>query len=118
MNLTTGEAMEFPVYQLSLDRLLADLDYALNHGQTVLREETACEDRSSCLLITMTDGNIARRTWINVETGQQVKMRTSQQMPDGTENILFTQTFLPVERVKVPPQAVLDVFSKVLLPAP
>jgi hypothetical protein len=66
----------------------------------------------------MTDGNIARRTWINAETGQQVKMQTSQQMPDGTENILFTQTFLPAERVDAPPQDVLDVFSKVLFPTP
>jgi hypothetical protein len=39
-------------------------------------------------------------------------------MPGGAENTLFTQTFLPVERVESPPQAVLDVFSKVLLPAP
>ncbi|MDO9299934.1 MAG: hypothetical protein Q7T89_01060 [Anaerolineales bacterium] len=118
INLTTGEAMEFPTYRLSLDRILADLGYALNHGQSVLREETACEDGSPCLLITMTDGNIARRTWINLETGQQVKMQTSQQMPGGAENTLFTQTFLPVERVESPPQDVLDVFSKVLLPTP
>ncbi len=118
MNLTTGEAGEFPTYRLSLNWFLADLDYALNHGQSVLREETACEDGSPCLLLTMTDGNIARRVWINLETGQQIKMQTSQPMPDGTENILFTQTFLSVERVEVPPQAVLDVFSKVLLPTP
>jgi len=118
MNLTTGEAGEYSTYRLSLDWLLPDLDYVLNHGQTVLREEIACADGSPCLLITMTDGNIARRTWINVETGQQVKMQTSQQMPDGTENILYAQTFLPAERVDAPPQNVLDVFSKVLLPTP
>jgi hypothetical protein len=66
----------------------------------------------------MTDGDTARRTWINVETGQQVKMQTSQQMPDGTENILYTQTFQSVEQAKAPPQDVLDVFSRVLIPAP
>jgi WD40 repeat protein len=118
MNLTTGEAGEFPAYRLSLDWILADLDYALNHGQTVSREETTCEDGSSCLLIAITNGDIARRTWINVETGQQVKMQTSQQRPDGTEKILFTQIFLSVERVVSPPQDILDVFSKVLLPTP
>ncbi len=118
INLTTAEAMEFPTYRLSLDWFLADLDYALNYGQTVLREETTCEDGSPCLLITLTDGNIARRTWIHVETGQQVKIQTSQQMPDGSEKILFTQTFLSVERVKVPPQDVLDVFSTVLFSTP
>jgi hypothetical protein len=69
-------------------------------------------------LIAITNGDIARRTWINVETGQQVKMQTSQQRPDGTEKILFTQIFLSVERVVSPPQDILDVFSKVLLPTP
>ena len=118
MNLTTGEALEFPMYRLSLDWILQDLNYALNHSQTVSREETTFEDDSPCLLITMSDGNIARRVWVNTETGQQVKLQTSQQFPDGTETILFTQTFLPVERRDAPPQEVLDVFSRVLLPAP
>ncbi len=118
MNLTTGEALEFPMYRLSLDWLLQDLNYALNHSQTVSREETACEDDSPCLLITMSDGNIARRVWVNTETGQQVKLQTSQQFPDGTETILFTQTFLPVERRDAPPQEVLDLFAKILFPVP
>ncbi|NOT04986.1 MAG: hypothetical protein HOP27_10350 [Anaerolineales bacterium] len=118
MNLTTGEAGEFPTYRLSLDWIPPELDYALSHGQTASREETTCEDGSPCLLITVVDTNVARRIWINIETGQQVKIQTSQQIPDGTENILFTQTFLSVERVETPPQDVLDVFSTVLFPAP
>ncbi len=118
INLTIGEAMEFPMYQLSLDWLLPDLDYALNHGQTVLREETACEDDSPCLLITIIDANIGRRAWIDMETGQQVQIQTFQQMPGGTEKTLFTQTFLPVERVETPPQEVLGVFSRILFPVP
>jgi WD40 repeat protein len=118
MNLTTGEAAEFPIYRLSFDLLLTDLDYALSHGQTVSREEVACEDGSPCLLITMADGASTRRTWLNLETGQQVKTQASQKMPDGTEKILFTQTTLSAERVKSPPQDVLDILSKVLFPAP
>jgi len=118
MNLTTGEAMEFPVYRLSLDWFLRDLDYALSHGQTVLRKETTCEDSAPCLLVTVNDGNFSRRAWINMVTGQQVKLQTAQQMPDGTETILFTQTFLPVERMDAPPQEVLDLLAKVLFPAP
>ncbi|MHB8779033.1 MAG: WD40 repeat domain-containing protein [Anaerolineales bacterium] len=116
MNLTTGEAMEFPIYSLSLDWFLRDLDYALSYGQTVLREETTCEGGSPCLLVTVNDGNFSRRAWINMVTGQQVKLQTAQQMPDGTETILFTQTFLLVERMDVPPQKVLDTFSKILFP--
>jgi len=120
MNLTTGEAMEFPIYRLSLDWILLDLEYALQYGESVSREETVCEDGSPCLLISMryNVGVFGRRVWINMETGQQVKLQTSQQMPDGTETTLFTQTFLPVERRDAPPQEVLDVFSRVLLPAP
>lgn len=118
MNLTTGEAMEFPAYRLSFDWILSDLDYALSHGQTVLREETVCEDSSPCLLVTANDGTMIRRAWINRVTGQQVKLQTAQQMPDGTETILFTQTFLPVERTDAPPQEVLDLLAKVLFSAP
>lgn len=118
MNLTTGEAMEIPAYHLSFDWILSDLDYALSHGQNVSREEITCEDGSPCLLITLSDGGIIRRTWIKLESGQQVKLQTSQHLPDGTESIQFTQTFLPVERMDAPPLEVLDTFSKVQLPAP
>lgn len=120
MNLTTGEAMEFPTYRLSLDWILSDLDYALNHSQTVSREETLCEDGSPCLLISMryNVGVFGRRVWINLETGQQVKLQSFEENPDGTETILFTQTFLPVKRMDSPPQNILDVFSRVLFPTP
>jgi len=118
VNLTSGETMEIPTTRLTLDWILADLDYALLHNQTVLHEESVCEDGAPCLLITLTDGNINRRTWINIETGQQVKIQTSQQMPGEAENILYTQTFLSVDRVDVPPQKVMDVFSKVVFPPP
>jgi WD40 repeat protein len=118
MNLTIGEAMEFPTYRLSLDWILRDLDYALNHGQNVSRAEITCDDGSPCLLIKLDDGVILRRAWINLISGQQVKLQTSQQMPDGTEIVQFTQTFLPVERVDDAPQDILDVFSRVQLSAP
>ena len=119
MNLTTGEAMEFPVYRLSLDWILLDLDYASQNG-SVSREETACEDGSPCLLISMryNVGVFGRRVWINMGTGQQVKVQSFEENPDGTESLLFTQTFLPVERMDSPPQEVLDVFANVLFPTP
>lgn len=118
INLTVGEAMEFPTYRFALDGFLADLDYALEHGQRVTREETTCADGASCLLFSMDDGNFIRRAWVNVNTGQQAQLQTSQQMPDGMEKIQFTQTFLPVEWAQVPPPEVLDLFAKVLFPAP
>lgn len=118
MNLTSGEAMEFPTYRLSLDWFLRDLDYALSQGQKVLREETTCEDSSPCLLITVNDGTMLRRAWINMVTGQQVKLQTAQHMPDETETILFTQTFRPIEWMEAAPQEVLDLIGKVLFSAP
>lgn len=118
LNLTTGEAMEFPLYHLSLDWFLRDLDNALIHGEAVVREETTCEDGLSCLLITISEMNIARRVWISIETGQQVKLQTLQRDPDGTETILFSQTFLSVERMDAPPQEVLDLLTRVVFPAP
>jgi hypothetical protein len=118
MNLTISEAMEIPIHRLSLDWILADLDYAFNNGQIVLREETTCEDGAACLLISMSDGTFVRHVWINVNTGQQIKLLMSQQMSDGTETILYTQDFLSVERTDNPPQDVLVMFSKVLFPAP
>ena len=118
INLTTGEAMEFPAYHFSFDWILTDLDYALNHGQTALREDSVCEDASPCLLISTMDGDFIRRIWIDKETGQLVRLRTSQQMLDGTETILFTQNFLSVEQLESPPQDVLALFSSVLFPVP
>lgn len=120
LNLTTGEAMEFPVYRLSLDWVLLDLDYASKYGEYVTREETACEDGSPCLLISMryNVGVFGRRVWIKMETGQQVKIQSFEENPDGTEIVLFTQTFLPVERMDVPPQEVLDMIERVMFPNP
>jgi len=117
-NFTTGETFEISPYRLSFDFFVQDLDFALYHRESVTREETTCEDGSACLLITINEMNIARRVWISRETGQQVKLQTSQQNPDGTEAILFTKTFLPVERMDAPPQEVLDLFTRVVFPAP
>lgn len=116
LNITTGEAIDFPVYRLSLDWLLPDLEYALNNGQAVTREETTCDNGSPCLLITMSVSG--RRVWVNLETGQQVKVQFFQTNPDGTENVRSAHTFLLVERMDAPPQDVLDLFEKVLFPSP
>lgn len=120
VNLTTGEAMEFPMYRLSLDWILLDLDYASENGEYVTREETACEDGSPCLLISMCYNmcDFGRRVWINMETGQQVNVQSFVENPDGTENILYTQTFLPVEQMDIPPPEILDLFEKALFPVP
>ena len=116
MNLTTGEAMEFPQSHFSLDGILADLNNAMKNGETISRKEVKCDDGSACLLISLDNGNFIRRVWINMETGQQVKLQTSQLLPAGAESIQLTQTFQPVEWFKSPPPEVLGIFPKVMFP--
>lgn len=120
LNLSTGETMEFPMYRLSLDWILLDLDFASRNGGYVKREETTCEDDSPCLLVSIryNDVILDRRVWINMQTGQQVKIQSFEENSVGTETILFTQTFLPVERVDIPPQEVLDLFERIMFPIP
>ncbi|MCL4271976.1 MAG: hypothetical protein KJZ72_20625, partial [Anaerolineales bacterium] len=97
----------------------------------VLREETKCEDGSPCLLITLLDsftqpiqnpgeaqafGGSGNRTWINLQSGQQVKFESFYVLADGQERVDSTQRTLLVEKVASPPQEVLDIFAKVVAP--
>lgn len=118
LNLTIGETMEIPAYQLSLDQTLVALDYALNNSHTVQREDTTCDDSSPCLLIKMRDGKFARHVWVNTNTGQLVKLLALEYGADEAEITQFTQTFLPAEWTSAPPQEVLDLFEKVIFPTP
>jgi hypothetical protein len=129
INFTTGDVSEYPLYQLSLDFLTRDLDSALQRDQPVLREETTCEDSSSCLLITVLDqipqslDNTAgtqsfsargQRVWINLETGQQIKYQSFWQLQDGTKMIDFTRRVLLAEKVSAPPGEVLKILDRIL----
>jgi len=131
INFTTGDVSEYPLYQLSLDFLTQDLDSALQRDQLVLREETTCEDSSSCLLITVLDqipqslDNKAgtqsfsargQHVWVNLETGQQVKYQSFWQLQDGTEMIDLTQRVLLAEKVSAPPDEVLKILDSIVMP--
>jgi len=118
LNLTTGEQVEIPAPPLPLMEILFDLDYALTHHLSISLEEAACDDGSDCLLITMTDKGFGRRAWINMETGQHVKMQAIELASDGSEVVRYTQTYLPLEWFPAPPQDVQEVFEKVVFPAP
>lgn len=117
LNLTYGEANEFPTYQLSFTSFLTDLDNAFQNGSEVTSEQTTCENGSDCLLVTIKD-TIILRAWFNLQTGQEVKFQISQKTADGTEEILNTYNFLTVEKTSPPPQEVLDIFEKVLFQNP
>ena len=116
VNFTLGETFEISPYRLSFDLFVQDLDYALSHGETVMREETTCEDGSPCLLVSISNPAGGRKVWINLQTGQQVIFQTFQRLADGTEQPQFTQRSLLVERVQSPPQEVLDILARVVIP--
>lgn len=117
LNLTLGEANELPTYQLFFSSFLKELDDAFQYNSEMTSEQVICDDGSACLLITIKENAYIRRAWFNLRTGQQVKYQTAQQIGE-TEQIHYTTNFLIIERVSSPPQEVLDVFKKVLLPTP
>lgn len=132
INFTTGDTFtDIPPYKLSLDMLTQSLAQAAHYNAEVQREETKCEDGSPCLLITLLDsftqpvqnpgeaqifGGSGNRTWINLQTGQQVKFESFWVMPDGQERVDSIQRTLLVEKVASPPQEILDIFEKMVAP--
>jgi hypothetical protein len=133
VNLTTGDSgfNEFGRYRFSMDMLTPDLGQAAQYHTAVTRTETICEDGSTCLLITLLDsfGNpiqnpgetqsfhgSGRRIWINLQSGQQVKFESFWVLEDGQERIDFTKRVLLVEKVMSPPQEILDLLAKVVIP--
>lgn len=132
INFTTGDTFtDFPRYRLSLDMLTQSLAQAAQYNTIVTREEVTCEDGSPCLLVIMLDTfgqpiqnpgetqafrGSGNRTWINLQSGQQVKFESFWVLADGQERVNFTQRILLVEKVASPPQEILDILSKVVIP--
>jgi hypothetical protein len=132
INFTTGDTFtDIQPYQFSLDMLTQSLAQAAQYNTQVLREETICEDGSPCMLITLLDsfaqpiqnpgeaqalGGSGNRTWISLQTGQQVKFEWFYVLADGQERVDSTRRTLLVEKVVSPPQDVLDFFAKVVAP--
>ena len=132
INFTTGDTFtDIQPYQFSLDMLTQSLVNAAQYNTQVLREEKKCEDGSPCLLITLLDsftqpmqnpgeaqafGGSGNRTWINLQSGQQVMFESFRVISDGQERVDSTRRTLLVEKVVSPPQEVLDFFAKVIAP--
>jgi hypothetical protein len=132
INFTTGDTFtDIQPYRFSLDMLTQSLAQAAQYNTQVLREETTCEDGSPCLLITLLDsftqpiqnpgeaqafGGSGNRTWINLQTGQQVKFESFYVLADGQERVDSTQRTLLAEKVVSPPQEVLDILGRVVVP--
>jgi hypothetical protein len=67
-------------------------------------------------LITITDQSAGRKVWINLQTGQQVKYQSFRLLPDNQKQVDATQISVLVEKVAQPPQDVLELLARVVVP--
>lgn len=132
-NFTTGDSGFYgdTRRRFSLDLFTNSLSSAVQYGSIITREEVVCDNSRSCLRITLQDSiyppvqnpgesqafsGSGQRVWIDTETGQQVKSQSFWRLVDGSERINWTQETTLVEKVDNPPQYILDVLSKVVVP--
>lgn len=134
INFTVGDSgyLGGERYRFSSSWLLADFNAALKDGNTAVSiEETQCDNGVSCSLVTFLDtfgvsiqntgeaqafSGLARQVWLDKITGQTLKTRSLLRFPDGTEQVDYTNTTLLVEKADTPPQDVLDILEKVVVP--
>ncbi len=131
INFTTGDVgyNEYSRYLFSTDLFSQDLAQAEENGFPIQQEETTCDDGAACLFVAVSEAvsfqnpdesqattEVGRRVWINLETGQQVKLQAFAYLADGSEQIEFTREILLVEKVDSPPQGVLALIAQVTVP--
>lgn len=132
VNFTTGDSgfNNGSRYRFSLDTLTQSLSNAAQSGTRVLRENSTCENGKPCLLITLLENfassvqnpgeeqafsGTGQRVWIDLETGQQVKRQSFWMLENGEESVTSTQSVVLVEKLETPPQAILDMLSRVVI---
>jgi hypothetical protein len=111
--------------------LTHDLRLASQYGTQITRGEIVCDNGKPCILIALLDsldppvqnpGQVipydgsGRRVWIDEETGEQVKTQAFWQLQDGAEFVESTSNVMLVEKVDSPPQEILDILDKVVVP--
>ena len=133
INFTVGDSgyNEYSSYLFSTDLLTRDLVQAAQYRAQVTREEVPCEDGSPCLLITLFDAfdqavqnpgdtqplaGMGRRTWVNLQTGQQVQVQAFSRLQDSSEKIEMTERTSIIEKVESPPEEVLNLINGVIVP--
>ena len=133
INFTTGDGglNDAHPYRLSTDELVQYLNQPSSSNGTITRQDLPCEDSRPCIVVTMQDKfaqpitnpgedqafwGAGRRVWVDSQTGQQVKVQSFWLLEDGSELIGFTKNNLLAEKVASPPQEVLDILAKVVVP--
>jgi hypothetical protein len=134
VNFTSGDSTfnNGARYRVSLDLLTVRLSRAAQSADShITRVESTCDNGRPCLLITGWEDfpspaqnpgepqafiGAGNRVWIDLETGQQFQSQSFWLLADGSESITFTQTTLLVEKVNEPPQEILDILGRVIVP--
>ncbi len=134
VNFTTGDSgfNNAPRYRISmyvltdfLSRITQDDNSRLNS------EEKSLPDGKSCLIITGWEKfsnpiqnpgetqayyGAGERVWIDLETGQLIERQTFWLLEDGNETVSSTTKFTFVEKVENPPQDIIDILGRVVVP--
>ena len=133
INFTTGDGgfNDAHPYRVSTDELVQYLNQPAPSNGTITRQESPCDDGRACIEVTAQEffpqpitnpgedqafWGAGRRVWVDSFTGQQVKVQSFWLLEDGSELISFTKNNLPVEKVNSPPQEILDILAKVVVP--
>jgi len=133
VNFTTGDAgfNNGQPYRFSADILTRDLAQAEQNGVSVTREEMTCDDGRACIVITSVESfsqptllagetqayiGSGNKVWIDLATGQQIQFQAFWRLEDGTNRVESTERYLLVEKVSLPPQEILDILAKVIVP--
>jgi hypothetical protein len=134
VNFTTGDSgfnnaprYRFSMYVLTdfLSRITPDDKSHLNS------EEKLCANGKSCLIITGWEtfsnpiqnpgeteaySGAGERVWVDVDSGQLIERQTFWLLEDGSEMVSSTTIFSLIEKVITPPQDILDILGRVVLP--
>jgi hypothetical protein len=133
INFTTGDGgfNDVHPYRVSTDELVQYLNQPSSSNGTITRQELPCEDSRPCIVVTMQESfpqpitnagedqafwGAGRRVWVDLNTGQQVKVQSFWLLEDGSELIGFTKNNLIAEKVASPTQEILDILAKVVVP--
>jgi hypothetical protein len=133
VNFTTGETgyNEFERYLFSADMLTNDLIQAAQYQSQVTHAEEPCDDGTPCLLVTLFDAfaqasqnpgetqeitGMGRKTWVKLDSGQQVKVQAFSQLDDGSQRVEYTQITVIAENVGSPPNEVQKIINSVVRP--
>jgi hypothetical protein len=134
VNFTTGDSglNNVPGYRISMTALTDFLSRAKQDNSSNLsREEKPCSNGKSCMIITGWQNfstpvqnpgetqsyyGAGERVSVDLESGQLLERQTFWLLEDGSELASSTTKFTLVEKVSTPPQDILDILGRVIVP--